>query len=178
MKMPAGFDNLDALVTVTGVKAAKAIVGANKGVTLLANTTYYVPLGSAESGVIADETSLFVHFTWVAAIVLTGVTVELSVFPAVEGGGTKGNPDVADFDPTAGLWVQFNPAQSVDLYGNIVAGAGNAIAAFTVSSTGAAAGAAILHFPNMAARRARLKVVVGATGGLMRFGVHAKPVAL
>lgn len=122
------------------------------GVTLTNGTTYYVPFG----GVDAPLTSI--HFQGDAALVITSIEVEDS-----------NNPDVTVFSTAVDEWIKENPSTAY------VAATGNCTAtAAVVAKTTAAVGGAMFHLGNFGARRGRLKVVVGATGGVAKFTGHGK----
>lgn len=167
--------NLDA-VTSAGVFAAANRDGAPStfGVTLLANTTYYFPLGAVHSPVPAEVVLYAVHLRGASALVITGASIEDCIFPLTTSpGDTRGATDVSDFDQTAGNWIPENPATGVVS----VTGTGWSPSAATAAALGTGAGGAMWHVGNIGSRRQRLKVIVGATGGLARVGVHGKAAA-
>jgi hypothetical protein len=163
--------NIDA-VRADGVAFPASFLGlpATYGVTLASGTTYYFPVGAPKSPVPAEAPLVAIHIRGDAAIIAT-ITVEDSVFPAgsspVDG---RGNPDVTDFDGTAGNWIPENPSTAI--VGT--SGTGWVATAATVAVAGGTAGGAIFHVGNLGSRRLRLKVVVGGTGGKVRVGVHGK----
>ncbi len=124
----------------------------NNGVVLANGTTYYVPFGG-EASTLND-----VHIQWDAAIILTSVEVEFSC-----------NPDVNPWTGTAGEFVKNN---LVGAFGSLQASSGT-VTALTLAVAGGTAGGAVWNVA-VGARRGRLKVVVGATGGRMKFTTNGK----
>lgn len=126
--------------------------------TLASGTTYYFPLvGGYES---ADKLS--VHLVHDAAIIITSATIEDSNFPApalLEGADVGFSKSW--FNSTAGFWIDEDP--STAFVGTV--GAGTSASNGVVATAGSAAGGAMWHFVDACSRRARLKVVVGGTGG-------------
>lgn len=113
--------------------------------TLVANTTYYYPLGGQDSPVLSA------HIKWDAAIALTA-TIEDSNFP---------DSEVAWHSDSAGDWIDEDPTTAfvgTDGAGVVVT---NGVAVVTAGSVGGA----MYHVADTGARRTRLKVAVGATGG-------------
>lgn len=133
--------------TAAGVKTE---AGPN-GAALTNGVTYYVPFG------IDAATLIDVMVQWDAAIVLTSVEVETSC-----------NPDATVYSTTAGEWVKRNV---VGTFGVLDAAAG--VTALTLAVAGGSAGGATWSLSN-GALRGRLKVVVGATGGTMKFTANGK----
>lgn len=128
---------------------------ADGSATLTNGTTYYYELGGE------DTEYQSVHIKWDATIVLTSIEVEDSNFP-----------DVTGVDATAGNWVKANPATGIwDVF---AVGAGATVTASTTAVTGGAAGGVVYNRRHGNTRRSRLKVVVGATGGVLRVAVHGK----
>lgn len=158
-------DNLPAFVATTGVRIDPVL---RVGLTLPPGT-YYIPLGTSEGPICAESWIASVHFKWNAALAAT-ITVESSNFPATTGGNGAGPADVADYDATAGNWIQENPASPTQYN---ISGASNTVSNTTFVAGGAAAGAVILYLANAAARRYRLKLVVTATG-VFRAGAIGK----
>lgn len=136
--------------------------GAGAGVTLANGITYMFPFGGAESPLES------IHCKWDAAIIITSITIEDCNFPKRADGA--GGVDVADDDTTAGSWIDEDP--STAFVGTV--GAGTTVVNGVVGVPGGAAGGCMFHLGNFGARRGRIKVVVGATGGLLRVWGHGK----
>lgn len=125
----------------------------NNGVALTNGTTYYVPFGG-EASPLQD-----VHVQWDAAIILTSIEVEYAC-----------NPDVLPNSAVGGEWVKTNtvgPFSQVDAVG------GGVPTALTVAVAGGTVGGCNFHLM-MGSRKGRLKVVVGGTGGRMKFTTNGK----
>lgn len=158
--------SLTAYVAGTGVPVAPAADGT---VTLVANTTYYLPLVSAHlppSEVALESTFL----TWDAAIVAV-VTLETTGF-ATSGPG----PVVSDYDngTTPPKWVQQNPTTAYVPISPLSPTPAATVANLTLTIPGTTSGCAEITVGNFGSRRGRYKIVVGATGGVMCFAPHAK----
>lgn len=123
--------------------------------TLTSGTTYYYPLGGAGAPLIGA------HVQWDASIVITSITVEDSNF---------GDDEAPITSSTAGDWIDEDPSTA---FVGLV-GAGATATNGVVAVTGGAAGGAMFHIANSGARRTRLKVVVGATGGVLRAAAWGK----
>lgn len=123
--------------------------------TLTAGTTYYFPLGGQDSPVLSA------HLQHDASIVITSVTVEDCNFP---------ESDVESYSSTAGEWIDEDPSTAfVGVVGTATSATNGVVAV-----TGGTAGGAMWHIADTGARRTRLKVVVGATGGEVRVAQWAK----
>lgn len=132
-------------------------VGAGRGLfTLTAGATYYLPLGGADASIISA------HLAWTgSALVITSATVEDCNMP---------HGDVLDYTDEVGEWIDENPTTAfVGVDGTGVSQTNGVVAA-----TGDAGGGGCLFHVTSGARRTRIKVVVGATGGTIRCGVHGK----
>lgn len=127
--------------------------------TLASGTTYFYPLGGD------DASMMDAHCQWDASIVITSITVETCSFPpGVNGGG------VEDHDDAAGEWIdQDLPTAYVG-----TDGAGVTVTAGVVAVAGGAQGGCNFQISDNPARRTRLKVVVGGTGGEMRVASWGK----
>ncbi len=123
--------------------------------TLLAGTTYFFPLGGQ------DAPWLDAQCQWDSAIVITSITVETCSFPEGE---------VSDFSDAAGEWLKQNPSTAFVA----TAGAGTTVASGVVAVAGGAQGGCDFQMAENCARRTRLAVAVGATGGAMRVGTWGK----
>ena len=133
--------------TTAGVKTES---GPN-GAVLAPSTTYYVPFGCDAA------TFIDVMAQWDATIVVTSVEVE-----------TTNNPAATLYSTTLGEWIKRN---LVGTFGSLDAAAG--VTALTLAIAGGTAGAAMWSLSN-GALKGRLKVVVGLTGGTMKFSANGK----
>lgn len=123
--------------------------------TLSSGTTYYYPIGGADSPVTSA------HVQWDAAIVITSITIEdCNMQPA----------DVTDYSATAGEWIDEDP--STAFVGTV--GSGASVTNGVVANSGGAAGGCMFHVADNGARRIRLKVVVAGTGGELRVSAWGK----
>lgn len=150
--------------------APNGIVPAQNGrgrFTLLANTTYYFPIDGADCSVIAA------HLCWTdSPIIITSAKIEDCNRPAATGITTvsdqavqlRGNDteESEDFDARVGVWVDEDPTTGfVGVVGTNVSATNGVVAA-----TGdAAGGGCMFHVADTGARRTRVRVQVGATGG-------------
>lgn len=138
-------------VDSNGVAASPANSTGPGAYTLLANTTYHYPLGgSAEP---------------YQSVQLTGYTLAAIVTSATIKDCNHARDDVADYDTTTGHWPSETPPDAyvaVDGTGWSMSSAGVGAAA------GTGVGCALWHITPTGARRTRLTVVVGATGGVFR----------
>lgn len=122
------------------------------GWTLLANQTYYAQLGGA------DATQLSVLLHGASALVLTHVTLEVA------------NSDTPiELSTTAGDWFATDPADAVvEVTGNCAA------SSLDVAKTAGSIGTALISLPTFPWRRGRLKIAVGAAGGVLTLACQAK----
>jgi hypothetical protein len=167
--------NLDAIKSDgTVISANKVMTGGSLtalGCTLANGTTYYFPFGAQRSPVPAETPLVSVQLRWDASIIAT-ITVETTLFPATfQGGDPRGPAQVSDFETTAGFWLQQNASTAY------VPATGGTPTAMTVAVAGGSAGGCEFDLGNLGARRGRIKVVVGGTGGVMRCAVHGKAAA-
>ena len=125
--------------------------------TLASGTTYFYPLGGQ------DSPFLSAHCQWDASIIITSITLEDCNFPD----GTSG---VEWHDDAAGEWIDEDPTSA--FVGTD--GAGVTVTNGVVAVAGGAQGGCLFHMADTGARRTRLKVVVGGTGGEMRVAAWAK----
>lgn len=141
--------------------------------------THFIELGGEKEPRTPLETALFsVHPKWNAALAAT-ITFEwtnhgekLTIPSATTGQLNKPTVDTeSNENAGTGNWLQDNIA--TDTYASPAFGAGNAIAALTITAGGAAAGAIGVQLANRSARRYRLKVVV-TTQGKLRVTTHGK----
>ncbi len=115
--------------------------------TLALGTTYYYPLGGQ------DSPTQTVHIRGDASIILTSAVIEECCMPP---------SDVTWYaSGAAGLWVKDNGTAGL----LSVVGTGWTATARTLSVTGGTAGGALFQLTDRGARRSRLAIVVGATGG-------------
>lgn len=133
----------------------------NDGYALVA-ATYYIPLGGSDVGICAETWMMSFQVRFNAALAAT-ITLESTDYPAKWEGTTGGRDDVSDIATTTGTWIQENPAGAT-VYN--AGGAGNTVAALTLTAGGTNAGGMIAHLANAGARRYRLKVVVTTPGNL------------
>ena len=137
------------------VQAPSATEFGRGSFTLASSTTYYFPIGGQ------DCTKLSGHMHWDAAIVITSITVEDCDFPPSE---------VTDYEAsTGGQWIDEDPTTA--FVG--VKGAGVAVSSGVVAASGGALGGCMFHI-DTGARRTRLAVVVGGTGGELRCAAWGK----
>lgn len=122
--------------------------------TLLANTTYYFALGGQ------DAAQLSAHLQHDAAIAITSATLEDCDFAESE----------AEWQSqVAGLWIPEDPTTAFVGTVGATTTATNGVVAVVAGNVGGA----MWHLET-AARRTRLAVVVGATGGQVRLAVWGK----
>lgn len=121
--------------------------------TLASGTTYYYVLGGA------DAPFLSAHVSGDAAIVITSIMVQDC---------DHGEVEVTDFGSTAGDWIPEAPSTVR------VTGTGWSVSSGVVAVAGTGAGGAMIQVPQTAAKRARLEVIVGSTGGVLRVSSHGK----
>lgn len=136
-----------------------AQTGANLGkFTLVAGTTYYYILSAG------DAPFASVHITgYTAGLVITSATIADCNHTGLE---------VSDLSTTSGEWLQERPS-SASAYVSTT-GTGWSVASGVVASAGSAVGGALWHVAETCARRVRLEVVVGGTGGDLRVSYGAK----
>lgn len=129
--------------------------------TLEALATYYFPIPCADASVISA------HLGWPgSALVITSATVEDCNLPE---GSTSGG--VTAYDATVGNWIDEDPTTAfVGVSGTNVTQSNGVVAA----SGDASGGGAMFHIADSGARRTRIKVVVGATGGDIFCACHGK----
>lgn len=130
----------------------------NSGYVTLGVGTYFFSLGSEGADVPSATALLDVHAVWDANLRGT-LTIEFSNMPATRGGNGTGGVDVKDWDATAGNFV---PCGTSD--GHVTAVTATATAMSVGTITGA--GGARWTFPDMGARRGRLKAIVTTQGTL------------
>lgn len=123
--------------------------------TLASATTYMYPLPAQ------DVPVLGVHLQHDAAIAITSATIEVCSFPPSE---------VSDFSDGAGEWFGLVPTTAYVPVDGATTTATNGVVAVVAGNIGGA------HWDiaDTGARRARLKIVVGATGGEVRVASWGK----
>jgi len=133
--------------------------------TLASGTRYFYVIGGA------DAPFNSIHFQWDASIIITSLTVEDCNFPPVaRGDGAGGAGDVSDFSVAAGDWIDEDP--STAFVGTV--GAGVTVTSGVVAVAGGAQGGCMFHVVDTGARRTRVNMLVGGTGGEARCAVWAK----
>ncbi len=155
---------LNPYVAPIGTSGTALAMDADTGLsTLVLSTTYLYPLGNAEK--FASEVRRaeleYVHVRWDASAILT-ITFETT--------GLTRPLGTTDYSTTAGEWVKEDPTTA---YVAVTSGAAT-VSNMTVSVAGGNAGGATFHIGNFAAPRARLKIVVGGTGGVVGVAQHGK----
>lgn len=138
-----------------GIQAADTPSGSTfgKGFVLAANTTYYAYLGGAEAAALAAQ------IRWDAAIVLTSVAIEDCVFN-----------DVPKLDTVLGNWIKQDATPPVKANST----AGGTVTGQTLAVAGGTAGGCTFSLHLWGNKRARMAIVVGATGGAVRVGGASK----
>ena len=123
--------------------------------TLTAATTYMFPLPAQ------DVPVLGVHLQHDAAIAITSATIEMCSLPPQE---------TSDFSDNAGEWFGLAPTTAYVPVDGASTTATNGVVAVVAGNIGGA------HWDiaDTGARRARLKIVVGATGGEVRVASWGK----
>lgn len=133
--------------------------------TLASGMTYYFPIGGQ------DSPFLSAHCQWDASIVITSITVQDSNMPApATAYGATAASEESDYSSDAGAWIAESPTTA---YVG-VAGAGVVATNGVVAASGGAQGGCMMHITETGARRTRLAVVVGSTGGSFRCATWAK----
>lgn len=123
--------------------------------TLEASSTYYFV--ASASDVVLEA----LHQTWANSLVLTSSEIETS---------NLADADATWADTDVGDWVKEAPTTS---YVAIV-GTGITASSLTLSGTASSVGGAMMHLGNLGARRVRVKVVTGGTGGTYRVAGSGK----
>lgn len=164
--------NLDGYILTLGtpVVANRTMTGGSLtvlGCTLALSTTYVFPLGAQHALVPAQTALVSTMVRWDAALIAT-ITIETTVFPATVQASDPRGVQVSDFDSTAGYWILQNPTTAY------VPVTGGTVTAMTVTVPGGSAGSCEFNIGNLGARRVRVKIVVGGTGGVGRVGTWGK----
>lgn len=123
--------------------------------TLTAGQHYYYVLGGDSAPFVS------VHITGNAAIVITSATVQDC---------NHGDNEVTNFSTTAGEWIPETPTTAYVGTTGTGWSQTNGVAA----ALGTGAGGAMFHVTETAARRTRLDVLVGATGGTLKVSAMGK----
>lgn len=157
----------------TQITATEGATPAAFGVTLASSTTYYIPLGGDHTPVPSLSEIVGAQLRWDAAIIMT-VTIETTLFPMFSpSDASSGIPDVSDVD-AGNSWVLQNPT---GVYIPTGPATGVSIANMTVTVAGGTASSCEFDLGNLGARRVRLKIVVGGTGGVVRCATWGKATA-
>jgi hypothetical protein len=143
-------------VEATFAPGADATLTGRGVYTLASGTTYFYMLGPS-----CDASYIHAHLQGDAALILTSVTVEDC---------DADEDEVTNINDTSGAWLPTPPA----IIESAAEGAGWTQTTDVLAVTGGAVGGASWNIANQAARRMRLKVVVGATGGEARLSSWAK----
>jgi hypothetical protein len=138
-----------------GAAPVAAVPGPRGQFTLSSGTTYLYILTAA------DPTRISAHVQWDAAVVITSITFEDT---------NVMRDEVSDFSTTNGDWIDEDP--STAFVGT--QGAGVTVTNGVVAVAGGAVGGCMFHVADHGAARARLRVVVGGTGGVVRVATHDK----
>lgn len=125
-----------------------------RGVYRLTAGTYYFPLGGA------DAILQHAHLWGDNTIVITSATIEECSFPESE---------VDDYDDTSGFWLATDAAR----ISSVVEGTGWTNTSDVIAVSGGTAGGGAWTVSDNAARRLRVKMVVG-TAGHMRMSAWGK----
>lgn len=129
-----------------------------QGYTLLSGTTYYYPLGGNSAPLESC------HVQWDASIIITAITIEDTNFD-----------DVTNYSATSGEWISENPSTAyISTTSHNASTGGATVTASTIAVAGGTAGGCMYHLGNTGAKRTRLSVVVGGTGGVLRVATHGK----
>ncbi len=138
-----------------GTRQVESAVQYGRGAfTLSANTTYYFILGAPDCPWVSAGVE------WDESIVLTTMTIE----------DTNHHKDEAS-DYSTAAWT---PEKPTTAYVGTNGASGVTVSNGVVTATGGAVGNCMFHVADSAARRTRLAVVVGATGGEMRVAAWSK----
>lgn len=120
---------------------------------LAAGTTYLYPVGGP------DAPWRSFHMQWDALAILT-VAVEDTIF---------GDADVSDVSIALGDWMREDQnGLTINVKSTDGTTGGATVTASVIAVAGGTAGGAVIHVPNNASRRMRLRVDVGGTGGNVR----------
>ena len=156
------------VAAINGTTHVAVPIELSKGCTLAANTTYYFPVGDA------DSIMKSIQLIWDAAVVVTftiqGTNAPLNTRGMGGGPLTTGlGSDTPHDDTGKGKWLLINPAGAAVYTASDDGSTGGAtvIAATTVVA-GGTAGGALYELPSTPTRRLRIRAVVGATGGIVR----------
>lgn len=142
------------------------------GVTLVAATRYVFPFGADKAPVPALVSVVTAQLRWATAIAFTA-TIEECLFPALwPSEGAYGIVDVADHALTpVGSWIPIKPP---DAYVEVVGGGGYDKPTGVITVAAAQPGGCTINLSAWGGRRARINMLVGATGGLVRFALNGK----
>lgn len=109
-----------------------------------------------------------------SALVITSATIQDCDHngPTADGGPTSG--DVPDTSTTVGEWMNVRPTTGYVECDGTGWSVGTGATADVVAAAGSGVGGAMWHFAETGSARARLLVVVGATGGIARVSAARK----
>lgn len=142
--------------TAAGAEQVQSATEFGRGAfTLTAATVYMFPLAPQ------DVPVLGVHLQHDAAIAITSATIEVCSLPPQE---------TSDFSDGAGEWFGLEPTTAYVPVDGATTTATNGVVAVVAGNVGGA------HWDvaDIGARRARLKIVVGASGGEVRVATWGK----
>jgi hypothetical protein len=170
-------DNLNAIQTNNGATIATKDTGGDPstfGVTLVAATTYVFPFGADRAPVPSLAQLVSTQLRWDNAIAFTA-TIEECNFPALwPSDQANGVVDVADHNTTVGNWIQIKPPTA---YVEVAGGGSYTVATGVIAVAAGQAGGCTINLSAWGGRRGRIKIVVGATGGLVRCALNGKAAA-
>lgn len=126
---------------------------------LAANTTYFYPLGGIDHLIESAQVQ------WDNATILT-IAIEDSNFD---------HNEVPDDSELPGDWLKEDPSTAyVSTTSPDGTTGGAMVTNATIAVAGGTAGGAMYHLGNTGARRTRIRIDVGATGGVVRVGANGK----
>lgn len=168
-------DNLDAVRTDTGATVSANITGAPAtfGVTLTNGITYVFPMGAYHAPVPSQSWVLGMQLRWDNAIAFNANLEECN-FPALwPFDNAQGAVDVADSSLVVGNWIPIRPAAG---YVEVAGGGTYTPATGIIAVAAGQAGGCTINLSLWGMARARLKIAVGGTGGLVRCALNGKGV--
>lgn len=170
-------DNLDAIQTSNGAPILAKANGSDPslfGVTLTNGVTYVFPFGADRAPVPSLAQLVNAHMRWDNAIAFTA-TIEQSSFPALwPSDQANGIVDVADHNTTVGNWIPIKPL-AVDV--EVVGGGTYTPATGVIAVAAGQQGGCTINLSAWGARRGRIRIAVGGTGGLARCAINGKAAA-
>lgn len=170
-------DNLDAIRTTDHITitANSGPDPALFGVTLANGIRYVFPFGADRAPVPSLVTCASFHLRWDNAIAFTATLEECS-FPSLwPSDGARGVTDVADDALTPlGNWIPVRPPTA---YVEVVGGGTYTIVTGVVAVAAGQQGGCTFDLSDWGARRGRINISVGGTGGLVRAAINGKATA-